>query len=671
VGENNALRRLNETSGGADSSKVDRPLLSLERKILLLILLPVVGGLIPGGLMLWRAQREVTELNNLREVSALVWKLGDLESCLDNESSDWYAFKPTWQATDEARRQERVKQENWRTDTDRAVEDYRRQRSVVDSATLSGPLQEALASVDQHIADLPGLRGTVYSQTDESTSNDITDAYRGFRRDIDAVLPLLVDATTNDAIVRKLGALPKLMLIRKTVADGGGLVFFYHQLRVAKGRSFSPAEALSLRQNADLAEIYWADVIAFSQGDVRTHLIAVHESAEWKRVVELLREHSDAALNGTAPPIPDEDAWQPSWKFIQGGLSGEITWLREDFNGTCDRLERSARARRMGTGVSLVLGVALVLWLSNRLGKSISRPVGRIAKHLRDEADCSANETFSVRNSSLEVSKGASSQAGALEETTTALEEISNVARSNAENAQLALKTANETRSAAEQGASQMKRLTEAMNAMLASGDDVTRIIKTIDEIAFQTNILALNAAIEAARAGEAGSGFAVVAEEVRSLAQRSAQAARETTEKITATGVRTNAGSGITTEVAQTLDGILAKARDVEGLVNQIAEASREQNAGIARISTAVHDIGQVTERNSASAEQTAASAHALEDRALALRAAVDDLQLVVLGGDSGDASHPRGGDPVFGRVGNAGALAEAGEPAEHEMPV
>jgi len=134
---------------------------------------------------------------------------------------------------------------------------------------------------------------------------------------------------------------------------------------------------------------------------------------------------------------------------------------------------------------------------------------------------------------------------------------------------------------------------------------------------------------------------------------------------------VRTNAGSGITTEVAQTLDGILAKARDVEGLVNQIAEASREQNAGIARISTAVHDIGQVTERNSASAEQTAASAHALEDRALALRAAVDDLQLVVLGGDSGDASHPRGGDPVFGRVGNAGALAEAGEPAEHEMPV
>ena len=625
--------------------KVDRPLFSLERKIMLLILLPVVGGLIPGGLMVWRAQREVRELGTLREASALVWKLGDLESRLDNESSNWYAFKPTWQATDEARRAERAKQDAWRLATDKAIEDYRRQRAVVETLPLSGPLQAALAAIDAHMADLPKLRATVDSQTDESTSNDIMDDYRSFRRDIDAVLPLLVDVTTNDTIVRKLAVLPKLLLIRKTVSDAGGLIFFYHQLRASKGRSFLPAEALSLRQAADLAELYWGDVIAFSQGDVRTHMIAVHESAEWKRVVELLRAHSDAALNGTPPPIPNEEAWGPSWTFLQSGMAGEINFLREDFNRTCDRLEQSARARRLGTSLSLLLGVALVLWLSNRLGKSISRPVGLIAERLRDEAERSAAETVAVRSSSQEVSKGASSQSTALEETTAALEGIFNVTRSNAENAQKALKTANEARTAAEQGAAQMRRLTEAMDAMHSSGDDVTRIIKTIDEIAFQTNILALNAAIEAARAGEAGSGFAVVAEEVRSLAQRSAQAARETTEKITATKVRTNVGAGVSSEVAQTLSDILAKAREVEGLVNQIAEASREQNSGIAKISSAVFNIGQVTERNSASAEATAASAHGLEGRAIALRSAVEDLQWAVLGGvQAGGAPAPTG---------------------------
>jgi methyl-accepting chemotaxis protein len=652
--------------------EVDRPLLSLERKILLLILLPIVGGLIPGGLMVWRAQREVTELRQLREVSALVWKLGDLDVCLDAEGSNWYFFKPTFQAADDVRKAERAKQEQWRSATDKAIADYKQQRATVDASNLSGTLQDALGIVDRHISDLGRLRDEVYAQTDETTGNEIMDGYRDFRRDISSILPLLIDATTNDVIARKLAALPKLMLIRKTAMDAGGMIFWYHQQRAAKGRAMSPAEALSLRQAADLAEIYWADVIAFSQGDVRAHLISVHDSAEWKRVVELLRAHSDAALNGTPPPIPNEDGWAPSWIFLQTGLANEINLLRKDFTDTCDRLEQSARARRLWSSVSLALGVILVIWLSDRLGKSISRPVGRIAGRLREEVQRSASETASVRDSSSAVSAGASSQAAALEETNTALGEISTVAKSNAENARRAQQTASEARTAAEQGAAQMRRLTEAMSAMQSSSDDVTRIIKTIDEIAFQTNILALNAAIEAARAGEAGSGFAVVAEEVRSLAQRSANAARETTEKITATNARTNTGSGISVEVAQTLNGILAKARDVEGLVSRIAEASREQDSGIEQISKAVRHIGQVTESNSASAQQTAASAQELESRSIALRTAVEELQTVVLGGVAAVAG-PHGEKPVGGdhreEAGDPDSPFPSESPLEHEV--
>jgi methyl-accepting chemotaxis protein len=216
-----------------------------------------------------------------------------------------------------------------------------------------------------------------------------------------------------------------------------------------------------------------------------------------------------------------------------------------------------------------------------------------------------------------------------------------------------------------------MRRLTEAINALLSSSEDVTRIIKTIDEIAFQTNILALNAAIEAARAGEAGSGFAVVAEEVRSLAQRSANAARETTDRITATNVRTVAGSKISEEVAQTLNGILAKAREVEGLVDRIAEASKEQTSGIEQISSSINHIGEVTESNSASAQQTAASALHLEDRALALRMAVEDLESVVLGGRAAGKFPPSARGHEFG--GGDGADEESHDPApvEHELSV
>ncbi|MEO7796818.1 MAG: methyl-accepting chemotaxis protein, partial [Opitutaceae bacterium] len=182
-------------------------------------------------------------------------------------------------------------------------------------------------------------------------------------------------------------------------------------------------------------------------------------------------------------------------------------------------------------------------------------------------------------------------------------------------------------------GAAQMLELTNAMTALRTSSDDVTRIIKTIDEIAFQTNILALNAAVEAARAGEAGAGFAVVAEEVRTLAQRSAQAARETTEKITSANVRTNAGADVSRKVAQSLNTILSGAREVEGLVDAIAMASREQNAGVRQIAEAIRQIDTVTQTNATAAEESANSARTLERRANAVHHAVHDLRKIVFG--------------------------------------
>jgi methyl-accepting chemotaxis protein len=176
-----------------------------------------------------------------------------------------------------------------------------------------------------------------------------------------------------------------------------------------------------------------------------------------------------------------------------------------------------------------------------------------------------------------------------------------------------------------------MRAMNQAMEAIKVSSDDIAKIIKTIDEIAFQTNILALNAAVEAARAGEAGMGFAVVADEVRNLAQRSAQAAKETANKIEGAIGKTALGVDISSKVAQALNEIVAKARQVDELASEVASASRQQTQGITQINTAVGQMDKVTQSNAASAEESAAAAEELNSQAIMMKDAVSELTRLV----------------------------------------
>jgi methyl-accepting chemotaxis protein len=178
-----------------------------------------------------------------------------------------------------------------------------------------------------------------------------------------------------------------------------------------------------------------------------------------------------------------------------------------------------------------------------------------------------------------------------------------------------------------------MGEMVGAMAAIKASSDNIAKIIKTIDEIAFQTNILALNAAVEAARAGEAGAGFAVVANEVRALAQRAAQAAKETAEKIDDSIVKSSKGMEISAKVAEGLKEINSKTKQVNELVIEIATASKEQNQGLGQITTAVSQMDQVTQSNAGSAEETAAAAEELNAQATALLETVSELTKLVGG--------------------------------------
>jgi methyl-accepting chemotaxis protein len=233
------------------------------------------------------------------------------------------------------------------------------------------------------------------------------------------------------------------------------------------------------------------------------------------------------------------------------------------------------------------------------------------------------------------IAEGASEQAAALEESSASLEELSSMTKQNGESASKTNELARQARAAGDRGALDIQAMSSAMDVIKASSDDIAKIIKTIDEIAFQTNILALNAAVEAARAGDAGLGFAVVADEVRNLAQRSAQAAKDTTAKIEGAISKTGQGVEISRKVAETLNEIVTKARQVDELAAEVAGASKEQIQGISQINTAVAQMDKVTQSNAASAEESAAASETLNGQAQTMQEDVAEL-LKLLGCDS-----------------------------------
>lgn len=280
-----------------------------------------------------------------------------------------------------------------------------------------------------------------------------------------------------------------------------------------------------------------------------------------------------------------------------------------------------ARVAQMVTVGGAVAGLVLSLGMGAWLSLAITRHIQEVAGRLNEGANQVSAAAGQVSAASQNLAGGASEQAASLEETSASLEELSSMTRRNAESAKSAKTLVGRTRQAAEASAGDVEKMSVAMTALRQSSEQVTKIIKTIDEIAFQTNILALNAAVEAARAGVAGAGFAVVAEEVRNLAQRSAGAARETAEKLEEAQQRSRQGVEISTQVARGLGEITGQVRELDELVAAIALASGEQSQGINQVNIAVAQMDKVTQANAATAEETASASEELNSQAAALK--------------------------------------------------
>jgi methyl-accepting chemotaxis protein len=284
----------------------------------------------------------------------------------------------------------------------------------------------------------------------------------------------------------------------------------------------------------------------------------------------------------------------------------------------------------LALSASMVLIVGLVIFL---LAQSITGPIGRAVASLLECAEQVGAASSQVAAASQQLASGSSQQAAALEETTASLEELATMAQGNADNANQANNLMGDTGRIVDQANTSMVDLTESMREISQASSETAKIVKTIDEISFQTNLLALNAAVEAARAGEAGAGFAVVAEEVRNLALRAAEAAKNTADLIEETVSKVQTGSALVDKTSQAFSQAAVSSGQAKDLVAEIAAASHEQAQGVSQINKAINEMDQVVQRNAANSEESAGASQELNSQAYQMKNLVGDLVSVVGG--------------------------------------
>jgi methyl-accepting chemotaxis protein len=339
---------------------------------------------------------------------------------------------------------------------------------------------------------------------------------------------------------------------------------------------------------------------------------------------------SQAAVDGRLDVRADVDKFQGNYRTIVEGVNETVDALLEPINEAAAVLEKVAQRELTARVTGEYKGGHAAI--KDNLNTAVENLDSALAQVVEaTEQVTSASNQISAGSQSL--AQGANEQASSLEEVSSSLEEMASMTRQNADNANEGRSLAEAARASAVRGDEVMVRMSDAIDKIKASSDETAKIIKTIDEIAFQTNLLALNAAVEAARAGEAGKGFAVVAEEVRNLAQRSAEAAKVTANMIEGSQKNAEGGVKIAKEVGDILSEIVGGVTKVSELVAEIAAASTEQAKGVEQVNIGVAQMSEITQQNAANSEESASAAEELNAQSEELAGMVSSFQLTAVG--------------------------------------
>lgn len=369
-------------------------------------------------------------------------------------------------------------------------------------------------------------------------------------------------------------------------------------------------------------------------GDLQSALVA-WESA-FTNVVSLAKQDKTDEMVKYAV-----DKTVPQHEKFTAAATQFATLLRKQMKDEADASRaQSTTSMTIAWGLAiLAIGIGCVgFWVV----RSTNRQLRQIGTELGEGATQVASASTQVSSASQSLAQGASEQAASLEETSASAEEITSMTKKNAENSSGAADVMAQVDRKVSDANRTLSEMVVSMHEINASSDKIARIIKVIDEIAFQTNILALNAAVEAARAGEAGMGFAVVADEVRNLAQRCAQAAKDTAALIEESITKANEGRTKLEEVNSSIGAITDSAAKVKTLVDEVNLGSQEQARGIDQIAKAIGQMEQVTQKTAANAEESASASEEMSSQAQVLQSLVNQLQGMVGGGTEAVPARP-----------------------------
>jgi len=338
-----------------------------------------------------------------------------------------------------------------------------------------------------------------------------------------------------------------------------------------------------------------------------------------------LADDSAGLASSFAISIPLQEAQQAASISL---LKSQESNLASDTEGALSSIDTSRWMTGLLLALSAAVGILIVFVV-----RGVNLVLRNSVLELADSAEQIAAAANQVSSSSQSLAQGSSEQAATIEETSSASAEINSMAQRNTENSRTTADIVSSSQAGFERTNQSLTEMVGAMDGISASSGKISKIIKVIDEIAFQTNILALNAAVEAARAGEAGMGFAVVADEVRNLAQRCAQAAKDTADLIEDSIQKSDGGKNKVDQVALAIREITGESSKIKVLVDEINLGSVEQSRGIDQISRSITQMEQVTQSSAASAEQTAAAAEQLSAQAQTLQDVVSRLRSMVDG--------------------------------------